>query len=162
MLKDSSGMYSVQKGFTLIELVIVIVILGILSAFALPRFADLSGEAETATIQGAQGSAESATQIVRSKALAAGLGNSSSEGAFTFEGTPIDLANGYLAKTSLEDAAQLEDFQVNDGSSPASVTVVDPETDSPCFNFTESTGSDDPSEVSDLGTWDGSSCSVTP
>ena len=41
-----------EKGFTLIELVMVIVILGILAAFALPRFADLGGEAESTVCPG--------------------------------------------------------------------------------------------------------------
>lgn len=58
-----------QQGFTLIELVVVIVILGILAATAAPKFLDLTGDAKAATLEGVRGSVESATSMVHAKAL---------------------------------------------------------------------------------------------
>src|ERR1700675_2630018 len=49
-----------QKGFTLIELVVIIVILGILAIVAIPKFVDISAEANAAALQGVVGGASSA------------------------------------------------------------------------------------------------------
>ncbi len=54
---------STQKGFTMIELVMVIVILGILAAVAIPRFIDLQSNAQQAAVDGVAGSLATASSI---------------------------------------------------------------------------------------------------
>ena len=65
-----------NKGFTLIELVVVIIILGILSASAAPKFMNLKSEARTATLTTLAGSIKSANNMFHAKALAQGLTSS--------------------------------------------------------------------------------------
>ena len=56
-------LFNINKGFTLIELVVVIVILGILSVTALPKFINLNQEAERAVFEGYYGALKSAVKI---------------------------------------------------------------------------------------------------
>jgi MSHA pilin protein MshA len=65
-------MKQTQRGFTLIELVMVIVILGVLAAVAIPKFVDLKGDAQAASTQGVAGALSSGTSINYATAQARG------------------------------------------------------------------------------------------
>lgn len=69
-----------QKGFTLIELVVVIVILGLLAATALPRFIDLTGDARRASVQGVAGGLRSAAALAKAGYLVQGSTNVTMDG----------------------------------------------------------------------------------
>ncbi len=81
-----------NAGFTLIELVIVIVILGILAAAALPRFSDLSTDARLAALNGMAGSIRSAAAIAHATQLAKGYASNLS---VTMEGVDLLMKDGY-------------------------------------------------------------------
>jgi len=56
-------MKRIQAGFTMIELIVVIVILGVLAAVAMPKFIDLGSEAKSSALQGVVGAANSAMSL---------------------------------------------------------------------------------------------------
>jgi MSHA pilin protein MshA len=86
---------SYAQGFTLIELVMVIVILGVLSAFALPRFADMSTDARVAELEALKGAMRSAISLVHTKAIIENKTDCSTDPTIEMEGETITLRCGY-------------------------------------------------------------------
>ncbi len=68
-----SSELSKKTGFTLIELVVVLLVLGALAAFALPKYAALSSSARVVTLEGIEGAMLSTISVIRSRAYVNGL-----------------------------------------------------------------------------------------
>ena len=85
------------EGFTLIELIVVILVLGILAAIAAPRFVDLTGQARIAAMNGLRAAVQSATTLANALQTAQGL---TANQSVTIEGATVNMTNGYPSVTS--------------------------------------------------------------
>ncbi|BDM63090.1 hypothetical protein NFHSH190041_05420 [Shewanella sp. NFH-SH190041] len=89
-----------QQGFTLIELVIVIIILGILAVTAAPKFINLQSDARVSALQGVKGAIQSANSLVYSKAAISGLQASDAASVEIATGVHVPIKYGYMQATS--------------------------------------------------------------
>lgn len=80
-----------HQGFTLIELVIVIVILGILSAVALPRFINITSDARSASVAGMAGGVRSAASLAKAQYMVNG---NTTATAISMDGQTVDVVTG--------------------------------------------------------------------
>lgn len=95
-----------NKGFTLIELIVVMVILGILAATAAPKFINLQSDARIAALSGLSGAIKSANNLFRSKAMVQGASfnsnwykDCSNNSCVEVEGKKFHAKYGYMDRS---------------------------------------------------------------
>lgn len=111
-----------QAGFTLIELVIVIIILGILAVTAAPKFLNLQDDARLAAANGVKASLQSSSQLVYSKAAILGV-ESSSSGAVSVAGATVKTKYGYPVNTDAGKTVALDGWS---GAMSGSIATFKP------------------------------------
>lgn len=89
-----------SRGFTLIELVVVIIILGVLAVVAAPKFINLQGDARAATLKGLQAAIQGANSLVYSKSALKGVSNSATASLALDSTTNVPVVYGYVASTA--------------------------------------------------------------
>jgi MSHA pilin protein MshA len=142
-MKNSINVKANQEGFTLIELVVVIVILGILAVTAAPKFINLTADAKGAVVEAVEGSLKSAADLAHAKSLI----NGDSSASISIAGETINFIHSYPTALTIgllmdiDTAASIGDFVLVSSSAGTTITHASAVTPANCqAKYLEPTG----------------------